>query len=336
MAPGPSLSSSLTQFFPPKPKFTEQNLPNLQGKVYIVTGSNTGVGKEVARMLYDKNAKVYIAARSQDKAEKAIEDIKKTAKSSKGSLFFLPLDLSDLSKVKSAAQSFLSREQKLHVLFNNAGVMVSTSEPPAKTAQGYELGLGVNCIGTFFFTKLLTPTLIATAKSEPPNTVRVVWLSSFGLELFAHKNVGIALDNLDYHIPVPATERYGISKVGAWALGVEMARRYKDDGIISVAINPGNLTSELARDQSTTLKAVTKIVGYPPIRGAYTELFAAFSPQVTVESTQAKAGTWIIPFGRFHALRPDLLNATRLESEGGTGGTYKFWEWNEEQVKAYL
>ena len=292
MAPGPSLSSSLTQFFPPKPKFTEQNLPDLQGKVYIVTGSNTGVGKELARMLYSKNAKVYIAARSQEKANTAIEDIKKTAKSSTGSLVFLPLDLSDLFKVKSAVQSFLAHEQKLHVLFNNAGVMVSTAEPPAKTAQGYELGLGVNCIGAFLFTKLLTPTLVATAKSEPPNTVRVVWLSSFGLELYAHKDVGVALDNLDYHTPVQATERYGISKCGAWALSVEMARRYKDDGVVSVAVNPGNLTSELARDQAMTLKLATKIVGYPPIRGAYTELFAGLSPQVTVEATQAKAGTW--------------------------------------------
>lgn len=292
MAPGPSLSSSLTQTFPPKPKFTEQNLPDLQGKVYIVTGSNTGVGKELARILYSKNAKVYIAARSKEKADSAIKDIKKTTKSSTGSLVFLYLDISDLNKVKSAAQSFLAREQKLHVLFNNAGVMVSAAEPPAKTAQGHELGLGVNCIGTFLFTKLLIPTLIATAKVEPPNTVRVVWLSSFVLELFAHKDVGVALDNLDYHTPVPAAERYGISKSGAWALGVEMARRYKDDGIVSVAVNPGNLRSELVRDQSMALKVAAKIVGYPPVRGAYTELFAGLSPQVTVAATQAKAGTW--------------------------------------------
>ena len=73
----------------------------------------------------------------------------------------------------------------------------------------------MNCVGTFLFTKLLTPLLKATAKSEPANTVRVVWLSSFGLELFAAKDVGITLDNLDYHIPKLATERYGISKYGA-------------------------------------------------------------------------------------------------------------------------
>ncbi|KAL9087507.1 MAG: hypothetical protein Q9165_006618 [Trypethelium subeluteriae] len=287
MAPGPSFSSFWTQFFPPKPQFTEKDVPNLQGKVYIVTGSNTGIGKELACMLFGKNAKVYIAARSEDKARKAIDDIQKVVPVSKGSLIFLKLDLSDLANVKSAAQSFLAQEQQLHVLFNNAGVMVSPTEPPLKTAQGHELGLGVNCIGTFLFTRLLTPTLSATAKAESGagGTVRVVWLSSFGLELFAHESVGVSLDNLDYHIPKPATDRYGISKCGAWALAVEFAKRHKADGIISVPVNPGNLRSELPRDQGTVLKIVAKLLGYPVVNGAYTELFAGLSPQVTLENS---------------------------------------------------
>ena len=237
-------------------------------------------------MLYAKNARVYIAARSKEKAEKAIEDMKKASPRSKGTLKFLHLDLSDLYKVKTAAQSFMAQEKKLHVLFNNAGLMAT--EPLAKTAQGYEMALGVNCIGTFLFTKLLTPTLVATAKTEPANVVRVVWLSSFGLELFAAKDVGISLDNLDYHNPVPSTERYGISKCGTWALGVEFARRYKADGIISMPINPGNLTSELARDQPASLKIAARVLGYPPPMGACTELFAGLSPEVTME----KSGKW--------------------------------------------
>lgn len=288
MAPGASLSSTWTQFLPPKPQFTEKDVPDLHGKVYVVSGSNTGVGKEVARILYTKNAKVYVAARSEDKAKGAIEDIRKAAPSSTGSLVFLHLDLSDLNSVKAAVQSFTEQEEKLHVLFNNAGVMVSPVEPPLKTVQDYEMALGVNCVGTFLFTKLLTPLLVATAKSEPPATVRVVWLSSFGLELFAAENIGISLDNLDYHTPKPATERYGISKCGAWALGVEFARRHKADGIASVPINPGNLASELARDQTFGLKLVAKLAGYPPVQGACTELFAGLSPEVTME----KSGSW--------------------------------------------
>jgi retinol dehydrogenase-12 len=72
----PSLSSVWTHLFPPKPTLTEQDVPDLQGKIYIVTGSSGGIGKEVTRLLYAKNAKVYMAARSQSKAQQAIKDIK--------------------------------------------------------------------------------------------------------------------------------------------------------------------------------------------------------------------------------------------------------------------
>ncbi|KAL2024722.1 hypothetical protein VTK56DRAFT_6923 [Thermocarpiscus australiensis] len=330
----PALSTTWAHFHPPKPSFTDRDVPDLAGKVCIVTGSNTGIGKEVARILYSKNARVYIAARNEDKARSAIQDLTDSVPASAGSLEFLSLDLSDMSHVRDAARDFLAREDRLDVLFNNAGVMVSSSaEPPPKTVQGYELCLGVNCIGTLLFTKLLTPLLATTAKSGTRlGVVRVVWLSSFALELFAQENVGVPLDNLDYHVPKPGMERYGISKVGVWALAVEYARRHRDDGIVSVPINPGNLTSELPRHQGIVLKAVARLVGYPPLLGAYTELFAAFSPEVTME----KSGSRVAPFGRFYPLREDLYKAMRLESEGGTGGTARFWDWTEEQIGPYL
>ncbi|KAL2173175.1 uncharacterized protein P884DRAFT_333014 [Thermothelomyces heterothallicus CBS 202.75] len=337
MSPSPSLSTTWAHFHPPKPTFTDQDVPDLTGRVCIVTGSNTGIGKEVARILYSKNARVYVAARSQDKARSAIREIKESTPSSAGSLEFLSLDLSDLSHVREAARSFLAREQRLDVLFNNAGVMVgSASEPVPRTAQGYELCLGVNCVGTMLFTELLTPVLAAAAANKSggagSGSVRVVWLSSFALELFAQANVGVPLDNLDYHLPKAGTERYGISKVGAWALGVEYAKRHRDDGIVSVPINPGNLTSELPRHQGVVLKTVARLVGYPPLFGAYTELWAAFSPEVTPD----KSGSWVAPFGRFYPLREDLHKATRPEAEGGTGGTAKFWEWIQGQIQPYL
>lgn len=197
---------------------------------------------------------------------------------------FLNLDLNDLDKTKAAAQEFLSKEQKVHVLFNNAGVMVTQQEPPPRTAQGYELSIGVNCVATFLFTKLLTPTLISTAKAEPANTVRVVWISSFGLELFAHEGVGISTDNLDFHIPKPATDRYGLSKSGVWALGVEYTRRHKAHGIVSVPVNPGNLSTELARDQEILVKIIAGLFCYPVWKGACTEAFAALSPEISTET----------------------------------------------------
>ncbi|CZR68472.1 related to Oxidoreductase, short-chain dehydrogenase [Phialocephala subalpina] len=303
MPPSTSFKSAWTQFFPPKPKFTDKDVPaDLQGKVYLVT-----------------------AYRSEEKATQAIAHIKKTAPKSKGALAFLSLDLADLTKVKAAAQGFVAQESQLHVLFNNAGVMVGPADPPLKTVQGYELALGVNCVGSFLFTKLLTPMLIATAQSVPADTVRVVWLSWFGLGQYAPEDHGIDLDNSDHHIPKPHVDRYGISKCGDWLLGVEYARRHKVDGIVSVPINPGNVRTALGRDQTMALKIIAGVIVHPVINGVYTQLFAAFSPEVTIEKSDWTT-TWIIPWGRFAPLRPDLPKATKLEEDGGNGNAQKFWE----------
>lgn len=271
--------------FPPKPSFTEKDVPDLSTKVYIVTGANTGVGKELARMLYSKNAKVYVAARSEAKSNQAIEDIQKLLPQSTGQLVFLPLDLADLSTIKATASRFLAAETKLHVLFNNAGVM-SPEKELARTPQGHELHMGVNCLGTFLLTELLTPALVETARSEPAGGVRVVWVASSAAEMFAEKNVGITPGRID--TLATGNERYWASKVGNWAHGVEYARRHRADGVVSVPLNPGNLTSDLYRDQGVALKIATKLMMYAPVNGAYTELFAGLSPDITIEKT----GCW--------------------------------------------
>ncbi|KAK9424749.1 putative short-chain dehydrogenase [Seiridium unicorne] len=332
---GPHLCKLLNAIFPPKPVFTERNVADLKGKVFIVTGSNAGIGKELARILFAKNARVYIAARSEEKSQKAIADIQKAVPDSTGELIFLQLDLADLESVKYAARSFLAKEQKLNILFNNAGVMVSPEVPPPKSKQGYELSIGVNCVGTLLFTKLLTPTLAATVKSEPANSVRVIWLSSFGLEIFGEGDVGLSTDNLGFHIPAGHTERYGRSKVGAWALAVEYAKRHRADGIVSVPLNPGNIQTELARDQSFIFRLLVRLITYPPVNGAYTELFAGFAPEITIDAPRWSE-KWVVPFGRIYPLRSDLGMATKSQAEGSTGGTAKFWEWCEQQIKDYL
>lgn len=172
--------------------------------------------------------------------------MKQAALSSKGELVYLHLDLADLGLAKQSAQQFLSQERKLNVLFNNAGVMTGNTEPPPKTAQGHELNLGVNWIATFLFTKLLTPLLAQAAKSEPAGLVRVTWPSSFATEMYGETNEGIDIDTISDIINKPTTLRYGISKTGAWELGVEYAKQHAADGIVSIPLNPGNLTLELA------------------------------------------------------------------------------------------
>ena len=239
----------------------------------------------MAQILYSKNAKVYVAARSEDKSRNAIEAIKKAEPNSKGELVFLKLDLADLSKIKASAEEFLSKETQLHVLFNNAGIQSHIKGQ--KSPQGHELQLAVNNIGTFMFTKLLTPLLSTTAKKEPSGTVRVVWVSSAGAELGSPPG-GIDLSNLDFHNEIAPLMQYSVTKAGNYLQSTEFAKRYKNDGIVSVALNPGNLQSDLYRDASWFFKLLTRFMLYPPVFGAYTELFAGLSPVITMEKT----GTW--------------------------------------------
>ncbi|TLS30649.1 hypothetical protein PpBr36_02758 [Pyricularia pennisetigena] len=324
----------ITAAYPPKPKFTEANVPDLTGKVYIVTGSNTGIGMQLARILHSKNAKVYIAARDQAKAEAAAESIKASNPSSAGSLAFLRLDLADLTTIKASVDEFLSKEKQLHVLFNNAGVMM----PPqrSKTAQGYELQLGINNVGTFLFTRLLTPILTTTAAASSPGSVRVVWVSSSMAEIASPSPGGVPLDKLDdlaSNDSISPRVKYGISKAGNYLHATEYARRFGDKGIVSVALNPGNLRSDLARHLNSLQKAfLNYFVQHPTVNGAYTELFAGLSPEVGLD----KNGAWIQPWGRFEQIRDDLEKATKPESEGGSGIAQKFWEWTEKQVQQYL
>ncbi|KAH8893075.1 NAD(P)-binding protein [Thozetella sp. PMI_491] len=327
----PKPTSTWTQFFPPKAVFTDKNVSSLVGKVYIVTGGNSGIGKELVQMLYAKNAKVYLAARSEHRASEATAAIKKAVPSSKGEIVFLKLDLNDLTTIKASAESFLAKEARLDVLFNNAGVM-GVNAGPDRTAQGYEVNLGVNIIAPFLFTKFLTPVLASTAKNEPAGSVRVVWTSSYGTESIGEESFGMKVDDLKAYEKKSGMDRYGLSKAGVWLLGVECARRLKKEGIASFPLNPGNLSTNLAREFPAAFRFVIRAIVYPPVNGGYTLLFAGLSPELGMENS----GSWIIPWGRVSPIRKDLIDATKLKDEGGNGHAAAFWDWNQEQVEKYL
>lgn len=284
-------------------------------------------------MLYSKNGKVYVTARSAEKASQTIRDIQAAVPNSSGMLVPLVLDLADLSTVKASAEAFTNAESRLHVLFNNAGYMGPEGKTE-RTVQGHEMHFGVNCLGPFLFTKLLTPTLIATAqdKGTTPGTVRVIYLTSTAADLFSDKNTIVDMNNLDFNVDKNAKYRYGASKAGDWIYGFELSKRYKNEGIIGLGVNPGNLKSDLFRQQGAVFKTLTGPMNYPVVNGAYTELWAGLSPEVTLE----KAGSLVYPFGRFGAIRKDWAAATKSEAEGGNGTAQKFWDWSEEQVRKYL
>jgi NAD(P)-dependent dehydrogenase (short-subunit alcohol dehydrogenase family) len=224
----------LTTIKPHKAVLTENNIGDQSGKVFIVTGATGGIGKELIKILYDQNAKVYIAARSNSKAKKLIEEVKLASPESKGELAFLKLELDDLTTIKASAEEFLAKENRLDVLWNNAGVMI----PPegSKTKQGYELQLGINNLGHFLFTHFLTPILQKTAKASAPNSVRVLWVSSSAAD--GAPRPAIDLSNMDYSRKEGLWGPYMRSKAGSVIHSVEFARRTAGSGIISIVSDP--------------------------------------------------------------------------------------------------
>ena len=156
------------------------------------------------------------------------------------------LDLEDLTTVKASPKDFLAREDRLDVLWNNAAVM--NTPPASKTKQGYELQLGTNNIAPFLLTKLLTPLLIKTAKTVPNGSVRVVWVSSSAAEMIAPVG-GIDMSNVDYKKDLSGWMKYGISKAGNILHSNEYAKRYEEDGIVSVV----SLDSQVCGSDSSSL-----------------------------------------------------------------------------------
>ncbi|KAF5708592.1 short-chain alcohol dehydrogenases/reductase [Fusarium globosum] len=312
------MSVRRSTIIPNKPTLTEKNLPDQAGKVFLITGASGGLGKELASILYQKNGKIYMAARSRTKTDEVMRDIKAAHPNSTGRMIFLPLVLDDLTTIKASAQEFLAQESRLDVLYNNAGVMV----PPqgSKTLQGYELQIGVNNLAPFLFTQFLHPLLAATAQSAPKNSVRVIWVSSSAAD--GAPTPAIDFSNMDYHNEEGIWPKYSRSKAGNVLHAVEFARRTAGEGIISIALNPGNFVTNLQQNMPRMQLAIFKLISHAPENGAYTQLFASHSPTIT----EKENGCWVSPFGKVEPCRKDLLDPDLGK---------KYWEWTEEQVNTY-
>ena len=246
--------------------WTKGNMPDQTGKTVIVTGSNVGVGFETALAFYEKGAYVLAASRSPKNAGQAIDKMKE--KKGKGSLEPGVLDLSDLRLVKEFADSFLKKHRELHVLINNAGVMIP---PASKTAQGYELQFGVNFLGHFALTGHLYPLLNATQGS------RIVTVSSN-----AYLRGTIDFDNLKSEKSYDPAREYSQSKLADIIFSIELQRRLKfvHAQTVSIAAQPGANKTELTRymteeDLAEGIKRVGALMD--PWQGALPSLYAAVS-----------------------------------------------------------
>ncbi|KAH7924171.1 NAD(P)-binding protein [Leucogyrophana mollusca] len=305
-----AINHQIQGIWPKKTTFTVNHIPDMAGKVVIVTGANRGIGKEI--VLLEKNAKVYLAARNDGRAQKAIDDLF-TLTGRKA--LFLKLDLSDLKAVKTAAQEFLSHETRLDVLFNNAGVMAPPKEDI--TADGFDLQFGINVLGHFFFTKQLLPILLRTASSSPTNTTRIVNLSS---SLHAFRTT-IQFDTLK---DGPARRRksvawlYTQSKFANVVFALELARRYGKNGIVSTSVHPGAIETDLHSHMLGVARKQGKLLFANAERGALTPLYAGASAEGADFN-----GKYLVPWANIGAAQRDTQ-----EQDIGT----KLWDWMEEQV----
>ncbi|KZP21939.1 NAD-P-binding protein [Athelia psychrophila] len=309
-----SISEGICQMHPPVSKYSVDEIPDLSGKVIIVTGANAGVGKETVKALLNHNAKVYMAVRSAEKGAAAIADLK--ASTGKEAIF-LKLDLADLKSVKAAAAEFIRKEMQLHVLFNNGGVMT----PPIEmvTADGYDLQFGTNVLGHYYFTELLMPLLISTAKTSPDGKARVINTSSSTAYMATPLDFETFKDG-PARVKKGTSPLYNQSKMGNAIFSAETARRYGDQGIVSIALNPGNLKSDLQRHMGPVAHFLADRILYPTAMGALTQLWAGTS----VEGAEL-SGQWLIPWAR---VRKEPLEQMQDLALGA-----KLWIWLEEQVK---
>jgi NAD(P)-dependent dehydrogenase (short-subunit alcohol dehydrogenase family) len=234
-----------------------------------------------------------------------------------------------LATIKPAADVFKAKESRLDTLTNNAGVM--NTPPSMKTVQGYELQLGTNCVGPWLFTQHMLPILQKTAAEAPKDSVRVTWAASLAAWYAPRDGVAFDSKTLAPEIGRIKAINYGQSKAGNILLASEFAKRYGNDGIVSVSWNPGNLSTELQRHTSVFVTTPMKLMLHPAKFGAYTELWAACSPDVNKKVN----GTFIAPWGRLYEPRKDILKATKDKGEGGTGVAKQFWEWCDKETKVF-
>ncbi|KAI1348741.1 NAD(P)-binding protein [Xylaria sp. FL0043] len=285
--------------------FSEADIPDLTGKVVIVTGGNSGIGKQTVAVLATKGAKVYLGAHSHGKYTEAVKDIHTSYPSTKTSLIeFLEVDLASAASAKASVERFKAKEDHLHILYNNAGQWA------------------VNVFGTFVFTYQLLPVLLSTAETSPPGSVRIINTSSDGAKQ-APKS-GIPLDDKTVGSSAGRFQRYGQSKIGVILLTRQLAKRYP--AIVSLAPHPGPVRSNLTRELGIPgpLMWILNRVVYKPVQyGALTQLFAGTTPNIGKTSN----GSYLVPLAKFESRLP---HPQCYDDDFGT----KVWEWNMSAMKA--
>lgn len=246
-------------------KWTTNNIPDLTGRIAIVTGANNGIGFETAKALAEKGAEVVMACRNMDKAHAAANKILQNAVNAK--LTVMHLDLADQASVRDFTAAFRVNYTSLDLLINNAGVMIP---PLTITKDGFELQFGTNHLGHFALTGLLMDLILATPKA------RVVNVSSSAHRLGGGK---INFDNLNAEKSYNPADAYAQSKLANLLFTRELNRHLAEIGsdVIATAAHPGWTVTGLQRG---FMQTVSRIIGQVPAMGALPTLRAAIDPDL--------------------------------------------------------
>ena len=243
---------------------------SIEGKTCLVTGANTGIGLETARALAGQGAKVIMTARNRDKGEAALADVRKSTGSDGVEL--LELDLASFASIRRAAAEVLERHPRLHVLVNNAGLILGDRRV---TDDGLEMTMGVNHFGTFLFTQLLRQRIVHSAPA------RIVTVSSE-----AHKGAkSMGFDDLQSETSYSSWDAYGRSKLANILFSNELAEQLDGSGVTSNSLHPGVVRTGFGRDGDTGgLLGMLVVLGGPFLltakRGARTSIYLASSPEI--------------------------------------------------------
>lgn len=250
---------------------TWSSTDRLDGKTVLITGANTGIGKETALDLAKRGARIIMACRDMEKAEGALKEVIEGSGSQ--NVVIKKLDLSDTKSIREFAETINKEETQLHILINNAGVMVC---PHGKTADGFEMQIGVNHMGHF----LLTHLLVDLIKRSTP--ARIINVSSM-----AHSWGTINLDDINSEKGYDKKKAYSQSKLANILFTRSLAKKLQGTGVTAYSLHPGVVQTDLWRHLSTPQAAIMKMISpftKTSVQGAQTTIYCAVAPELETES----------------------------------------------------
>lgn len=234
----------------------------------MITGANSGIGKETAIELAKMGANIVMVCRSRERGQKALNEIKEMANSEKIELYIA--DLADQRSIRTMVERFKKSHDKLHVLINNAGVMLSKR---STTPEGYESTFAINHLGHFLLTNLVLDMLKASSPS------RIVNVSSS-----AHKFAKLNFDDIDSEHKYSGFRTYANSKLFNILFSYELAKRLEGTEVTVNALHPGVIRTNLGKNNTSKLIKLVSIIFRlfmkSPKKGARTTVYLASSPDI--------------------------------------------------------